>query len=287
MLIGQITDLHILENRALVSDLADTSMYLESLNDHLFKMEPPLTALVMTGDLADKGHLEAYRFIAKTFSRWGVPIYALPGNHDDRANLASGLGSFIGTKGPGNLSYSVTLDEAKLVMLDTIDPGLHSGAIDQETLRWLQEELASNHSRPTMVFTHHPPFFSGFGALDEPFKNAHSFLNTLSVHPRSVLCVGHLHSPLTTSVCGVRAIVAPPAAMPITLEISPEGGKRFGLAAPGYAIHHLTDGRLISYFGSVPGNWPYCPIISTNPAIPLSVPQTCPSSDAIVGIVWP
>ncbi|MDR1677405.1 MAG: metallophosphoesterase, partial [Deltaproteobacteria bacterium] len=204
MLIAQITDLHIRAERAYSCGLADTCLYLEAIEEYLFGLSPPLDGLVITGDLADLGELKAYEFVRNVFARWQVPIYAVPGNHDLRGEFLAELSDFCpikrtdGLLAVANLSYVVNLKGARLVIVDTVEEGKHSGSLKPEAAEWLQEVLSQETEVPTLVFTHHPPFASGLGAMDEPFENSQTFIEILSDSPQNLtLCLGHLHRALT------------------------------------------------------------------------------------------
>jgi 3',5'-cyclic AMP phosphodiesterase CpdA len=261
-LIGQITDLHILAERARAYGVADTSSALEALEDYLFSMSPPLDALVMTGDLADAGEPGAYGFIAKVFSRWKVPVLALPGNHDSKEALRDKLGDLCPAKNNSDLSYARSLGKLRLIMLDTAVEARHGGHLGKSGALFLEEELLRSRDCLAFVFCHHPPFASGLGSLDEPFEGRERLLGALARHPKNLaLASGHLHRPMAAKVQlngsgEILATVAPPAAMPIDLELTPDGGQKFTLGAPGFAIHRLEGGRLATHFGTVPGAWP-------------------------------
>ncbi|MDR0622363.1 MAG: metallophosphoesterase [Deltaproteobacteria bacterium] len=267
MLVAQITDLHILANRAPAYGVCDTSQALEALEDYLFKLAPPLDALVMTGDLADLGEPEAYAFIARLFARWSIPVLALPGNHDARGPFLRLLGPFCPTPRPDNLSFAFRLGPLNLIMLDDVLEGQHGGHLSPEAGDFLQNELAAEPAAQTILFTHHPPFASGLGVLDEPFGGLTTLLTLLSQYPgRLSLASGHLHRGLVAELPPsaqlpwprpIRALVAPPVGMPIELEIGPYGGRKFFLGAPGFALHLLDGDRRVSHFGAVPGAWPF------------------------------
>jgi 3',5'-cyclic AMP phosphodiesterase CpdA len=261
-LVGQITDLHILAEREPAYRVADTCAALEALEAYLFGLSPPLDALVMTGDLADRGEAGAYAFIAALFARWTVPVFALPGNHDSKGELRSGLGRLCPARGGADLSFSARLGDLRLVMLDTALEGRHGGNLGPAALSFLNDELSDPQGSHVIVFGHHPPFVSGLGAMDEPFAGRDRLLSALSRHPRDLtLASGHLHRPMATRLRlggpgQILASVAPPASMPIDLDLSPQGGQRFSLGAPGFAVHRLGQGRLVTHFGSVPGAFP-------------------------------
>ncbi|MDR2443294.1 MAG: metallophosphoesterase [Deltaproteobacteria bacterium] len=262
MLIGQITDLHIRADRTPAFGVADTSAALEALEDWLFRLKPPLDGLVMTGDLADCGEMGAYDFIENLFSRWTAPVFALPGNHDGRSSFAKGLKPFCPASNQENLSYFVSLGTLKLIMLDDVLEGQTGGFLSPTAAECLKRGLREDPKEHTIVFSHHPPFSSGLGALDEPFGGREELFKLLSNHPGHLtLSCGHLHQGLVSDLKTngsepIRTVVAPPASMPIALEIGPHGGLKFFLGPPGFALHLLENDRLISLFGAVPGKFP-------------------------------
>ena len=47
-------------------------------------------------------------------------------------------------------------------MLDTLQPGIHWGALPDGVLDWLEAELKDTH-KPSLVFCHHTPVKPGMG----------------------------------------------------------------------------------------------------------------------------
>ncbi|MDR2460975.1 MAG: metallophosphoesterase [Deltaproteobacteria bacterium] len=259
MLIGQISDLHILANRGIAHGVGDTSVYLEALEEHLAALTPALDGLVITGDLADKGEREAYVFIKNVFSSWKIPIWIVPGNHDLRVNLVQELGAYcpaIKALLPF-LCYSVDMGPIQLIMLDSVVEGEHHGGIDQQVADWLEARLEGTKDKLVMVFAHHPPFLSFMGDMDLPFENADRLIKILSRNPQVLFACGHLHCGLTTFFQGVRAVVAPPVSLHMDLELTATGGNQFNLGAPAFVLHHFEKGLLNSHFGLLSGNWPF------------------------------
>ena len=78
----------------------------------------------------------------------------------------------------------------RLVMLDTMQPGSHSGHCPEAVAGWLERTLAARPGVPTLLFMHHPPFVTGMGAMDEPFENVGRLADILSRSPWVRLCCG-------------------------------------------------------------------------------------------------
>ena len=109
-------------------------------------------------------------------------------------------------------------------------------------LAWLDNELQSNKTVPTLIFMHHPPFITGLPAMDEPFENREQLRTVLMKAPWARLCCGHMHRPIFTVWAGVPCVTAPAASMQIELDFTPEGGDTFRMETPGYLLHDFEDG---------------------------------------------
>ncbi|MDR2350139.1 MAG: metallophosphoesterase [Deltaproteobacteria bacterium] len=256
MLIGQLTDPHVLAGRKKAYGAVDGSALFEAAEDHLFNFRPALDALVMTGDLADRGEREAYEFIGERLSRWKVPVRIVPGNHDDRKNMAEVLGDFLPAPDPAffpGLGGAEELGPAKLIFLDSKIEGRHGGGLDGKALSRLGEIISGTPpEKRILLFVHHPPFASGMGMMDEEYPGLDRLVGILKTRPNLLLCAGHLHRAMAVDYPGGRAAVAPPVSLQMELELFPSGGDRFRPGAPGYALHHLENGVLNTHFGTVP-----------------------------------
>jgi Icc protein len=96
-----------------------------------------------------------------------MPVYLIPGNHEDRRALVAEFPdhSYLPRDG-GFLQYVVERYPVRLVALDTIVPGKGGGLMCGERLQWLDARLREAPARPTMIFMHHPPFRTGIARMD-------------------------------------------------------------------------------------------------------------------------
>ena len=259
MLIAQISDLHVGENRALAFNAVDGAALLEKTVDHLLALPQTPDCIVVSGDIAVNGRPGGYAIVAESLGRFAVPVFVLPGNHDNRDNLMAALACYCPAEKGMSPYLCFTREEfpLRLVFLDGTRPGSHSGHLDERPAGWLEERLAEQPDRPTLLFTHHPPFLSALGVMDEVYENAAGFGRIMERFPNARLCCGHLHRPMFTLWHGVMAMTAPPLALHIVPDFSPEGGDAFTDGAPAYLLHHLCEGRINTHVCQVPGTFPY------------------------------
>ncbi len=248
MRILQISDFHLRGDGKLSFQVVDTASFLKSTKahlEHVFSLDgqkPDM--IVVTGDIADSGDEKAYLMVYEALSSFNVPVYAVPGNHDRRDRMVRILKGWTipNPQTAPFLCYAVQTEEARLLFLDTLNPGSHAGHMREAELAWLDNELQSNKTVPTLIFMHHPPFITGLPAMDEPFENREQLRTVLMKAPWARLCCGHMHRPIFTVWAGVPCVTAPAASMQIELDFTPEGGDTFRMETPGYLLHDFEDG---------------------------------------------
>lgn len=248
MRILQISDFHLRGDGKLSFQVVDTASFLKSTKahlEHVFALDgqkPDM--IVVTGDIADSGDEKAYLMVYEALSSFNVPVYAVPGNHDRRDRMVRILKGWTipNPQTAPFLCYAVQTEEARLLFLDTLNPGSHAGHMREAELAWLDSELQSNKNVPTLIFMHHPPFITGLPAMDEPFENREEMRTVLMKAPWARLCCGHMHRPIFTVWAGVPCVTAPAASMQIELNFTPEGGDTFRMETPGYLLHDFEDG---------------------------------------------
>jgi len=243
MRILHVSDLHLRGDGRLSFRVVDTQACLVTAARHLAKLGQKPDCMVITGDLADSGDAGAYKILYETFHQFEAPVYAIPGNHDRRDRMRENLPGWCPTD-PAiapHICYTVDLGTARLVMLDTMQPGSHSGHFTPRVAEWLATILREKPEAPTLLFMHHPPFLTGMGAMDEPFENLDAFASLVRQYPNLRLCCGHMHRPIATVWQGLAAVSAPALSMQIELDLSETGGDAFRMETPGYLLHHWNQ----------------------------------------------
>ncbi len=157
--IAHISDTHLLAGGKLQYGVVDTVQHLQMALDRLSRIDPVPQAIVLTGDLADRGEPEAYAqlrsMIEPAAAAMGAQVVWCMGNHDDRTAYARSLFGADPTADVMDRVYEV--DGLRIVALDTSVPNYHHGEITDEQHDWLASVLAEPAPLGTILAMHHPP----------------------------------------------------------------------------------------------------------------------------------
>lgn len=100
-LLLQLSDLHIREPGRIAYDRLDTAPYLQQALDSILRLRQQPDAVVITGDLTDFGRTAEYRHLRSLLAPLSMPVYLMPGNHDDRAQMRNSFAdhAYLGRSG--------------------------------------------------------------------------------------------------------------------------------------------------------------------------------------------
>jgi Icc protein len=263
VIIAQLSDMHIKPEGRLAYRRVDTAPYLARAVRHLLAMTPRPDVVLGTGDLVDSGQPEEYRRLRELLAPLTMPVYLIPGNHDDRQALRDTFADQGYLPREGFVQYVVESYPVRLVALDTLVPGKGGGVLCAERLAWLDARLGEAPERPTLVFMHHPPFRTGIAHMDAlGLDNAEALGAVIRRHPQvaSITC-GHLHRPIQVRWNGTIAMTAPSPAHQVALDLTPDGPSAFVMEPPACLLHlWRPDTGLLahtSYIGEFDGPYPF------------------------------
>jgi 3',5'-cyclic AMP phosphodiesterase CpdA len=160
-LLIQISDIHLTPDGLLFPG-ARTRDNLMAALAHLVEADLAPDALLLTGDLANAGEPDCYRDLAQlmdqaTEALEGTVVY-VPGNHDDRSAFRRHLLGQTAASSPINQTHRI--GDLRVISLDSVVVGQEFGALDDETLSFLRDELAIPAPDGTVLALHHPPIAS-------------------------------------------------------------------------------------------------------------------------------
>ncbi|QHC59254.1 phosphodiesterase [Rathayibacter sp. VKM Ac-2760] len=225
----------------------DSEAQLRRLFDELEASGGRPEAVVITGDLADKGEPEAYAklraVVEPAAARLGAEVIWVMGNHDDRGAFRSGLLDQLPTTQPIDRVHDV--NGLRIIALDSTVPGAHYGEISDAQLDWLAEELSSPAPHGTILALHHPPVPSvlDLSVLVE-LRDQPALAEVLEGSDVRSIIAGHLHYSSTATFAGIPVSVASATCYTQDLNV-PVGGTRARNSAQAFNLIHVYDGTVL------------------------------------------
>jgi Icc protein len=244
-LLVQLSDLHVGGDWAAADPVAGVAAAVRSV----LEMPARPDAVLVSGDLADHATDAEYGQVLDLLSPLRVPLYVLPGNHDDRAALRRHFE--VPGSGAEPVRYSVGLGPLRLVVLDTTLPGEDPGGLDAVQLAWLDAELDAEPGVPTLVAMHHPPLSTGIPACDEVGLAAPDRVALGEVLGRHdhVRCVvgGHVHRAITGRLAGRTVFTVPSTYVQTRLTFASDEIVLAEDEPAGFGVHAVVDGDVVSH----------------------------------------
>jgi Icc protein len=234
-ILAQLSDLHLLVD----GDDRGAARALTTAVDAVLDLRPAPDAVLVSGDLGERGGPGEYALARELLARLPMPVHVLPGNHDDRDALSQAFGT------PPRSTTDV--GELALVVCDTSLPGRMEGSLD---LAWLERELDAASGRPVVIAMHHPPLLTGITVLDDiglPAAQRAALGELLARHPNVLRVVaGHVHRAAFAVLGGCGVVTAPSTNLQARLEI---GARAFDFLhePPGFLLHVVLDGEVVSH----------------------------------------
>jgi len=239
ILIAQITDCHL---------PADPQQEYRGINPHenlqgmlqkVRLLNPDL--LLASGDLSEDGSQVSYEALQKYFEPLGIPVLALPGNHDDASLLAEAF--------PGSPINRISVSEHgpwQIIRLNSCLPGRPEGRLSEEALKELESFLENHKQRPKLIAVHHQPVTVGSPWIDKyRLFDPEAFLQIVDQFPEIKAVVwGHVHQVFETDRNGTAMLGSPSSAIN-----SLPGAQKFTADPAGPACRWLelkSDGLLLS-----------------------------------------
>ena len=221
MIIAQITDFHI--GRPLRGQALSCLDRLQAAVAHLNALQPRPDLVFATGDLANNGAEADYHQVRQALEALHMPYYVMPGNHDHRETLRSVFSAhdYLGD-GPF-LNYVLEQFPVRIVALDTLQTGVHTGHLCDDRLDWFEHCLAADRKKPTVVFMHHPPIHTGVSVF-ERFRLLVSdrLRQIVAANDQiQIIACGHVHRSIQACWAGTLVTTTPSVSFQYPLDLNP------------------------------------------------------------------
>lgn len=229
----QISDTHLFGDAGKRLLGVDTAATLQAVVE-LIAEEEGVAGIIATGDISQDGSLKSYQRFDEMLRVPGVPVYWIPGNHDNSANFHQLALDF-----PLNSRSVIEAGRWRILLLDSVIPGNDGGHLAETELEYIEKNIDDNGLHYMLVL-HHQPIPCGCSWLDTMIlNNSAEFLSLISSKPavRAVIN-GHIHQSNQQDIGGVSFISTPSTCFQFTPQTS-----KFSLDSrmPGYRRLSLND----------------------------------------------
>lgn len=265
LLMAQISDMHVRADGMVLKKRVDSHAALDQALETIREMPVMPDVLLATGDVVQKANKRDYCALRERLDSLGIPVYVIPGNHDDRDMMRGCFGDlgYLPTDGK-YLHYTVEDLPVRLIGLDTLRDGKETGELCDERLDWLEATLAERPDAPTLVMMHHPPFLTGIDYMDStPFVGRERLEEIVQANPRieRIIC-GHLHRSITARFGGTVVSVAPSTAFQMEMDFTPGADSGFIMEPAGVPVYVWTPGiGIVGHMGVVGDFGPAHPFV--------------------------
>lgn len=189
-----ISDCHVVPSSKLLLGLDSGARLAQAVRD-INDRHGDAEACLLLGDLVDDGKPESYERLRDILSQLSAPLHFALGNHDDRAAFRSVFPD-AAVDGNGFVQSVIDAPDARLLILDSLEPGRVSGRLCGERLAWLDRRLAERPADNAYIFLHHHPCAIDMPVDDVMLEDAEELHGLLSAHKNvRHLFSGHVHRP--------------------------------------------------------------------------------------------
>ena len=229
-----LSDTHFLADGAALYGTVDTDHAVHRAFEQLHRSGIRPDALVLTGDVADRGEMDAYRrvhrIVAAAAGAWDAHIIWVMGNHDLRAPfrtvlLGESASSMPVAEGLSAGGAAAPIDHVhdvgglRVIALDTSVPGYHHGEVTDEQLHWLSGVLKQPARHGSILALHHPPIPTPLPLMSVlELQDQARLAEILAGSDVRAILGGHLHYSTQGLFAGIPVSVA--AATCYTMDLS-------------------------------------------------------------------
>lgn len=195
-----LTDTHFLERGRTIYAINPASR-LEAAIETINCEHADIDFVIIAGDLAHWGQLEAYTNLKSTLASLKAPLLLMMGNHDRRMPFRE-IFPDADFDSDGFVQSLRILESATIATLDTLDEEgpSHAGVLCPKRLSFLERVLIeAPQDRPLLLFQHHPLFATGLPHMDRIMlrNGAEEAALFDRIRRPDFMFMGHVHRPIS------------------------------------------------------------------------------------------
>jgi Icc protein len=165
----------------------------------LIAEEKDIKGILATGDLSQDSSLESYQRFEDILSDLNLPVYWLPGNHDNPGYFHEPADNF-----PLSSRSIIETDHWRILLLDSVIPGDESGHLAATELEYIEKNVHEDGKHHLLVL-HHQPVPCGSDWLDTmKLDNPDDLLRIITNKPSiRAVAYGHIHQADQKEIAGI------------------------------------------------------------------------------------
>lgn len=188
----QITDTHLFADQtANLWGVACNQTFMQVVQQIRERELADAHCVFLTGDLSQDETPLSYSFLTQALAEFPVPIYWIPGNHDDMENMATIFQAAPNFHSVAELSFAGWY----FIFLDSRKGKFPAGNLSKTELLKLQERIISAPAQHSIcVVMHHHPYKVGTPLIDQYIlENHEDFWKALRGTQVKLIICGHVH----------------------------------------------------------------------------------------------
>lgn len=231
----QVSDTHLFADKNKILLGVPTQKSFEAVLDLMKSVAGKIDFIIHSGDISQDYSEPAYHRLAEMLEPFNVPIYCIPGNHDEPKIMAEVYPYRL----ISNDKHIITKNW-QIILLDSHKPGAVEGYLSQNELKYLQHCLHTHPEHHAMVMFHHQPVPVGSRWLDNlGLSNVNELWEIVSLFPKlKTILFGHVHQEYEQVMNGIHCYSAPSTCFQFKRKQDHFGIEKL---SPGYRWVNLYD----------------------------------------------
>src|SRR3990167_8569308 len=188
----QVSDTHLFANDELEIFGAKSNIKFKEVIERIRDEDSHDADMIfLTGDISQDETVESYRKIVHDLSNLNLPVYWIPGNHDNLARLES---VFLNAK-YFRKKLNLSIPHWQLIFLNTKIEGRNDGQLSLPELKRLKEGVAAAkaNQKIAIIMHHHPAPVGTPLIYNYILQNTKDFWDILAITKVELIICGHVH----------------------------------------------------------------------------------------------